>query len=104
MGYTRSTRYSLRPGGVKYSKETGQEIPRTGKIADEGKFKGAQLFKATWEMIEHDEVYKAGKERWKIEVEGKQPDKPKAKPRREEEVEAQSKEQGKTRRRAGSED
>ncbi|KAJ9116390.1 hypothetical protein QFC22_004831 [Naganishia vaughanmartiniae] len=71
MGRTRSLRYALRPGGRKYDKTTGREMERTGKVADEGKLKGARVFEAVLERIEGDVVYAEAKGRWRIEVEGK---------------------------------
>jgi len=73
MGYTRSTRYALRPAGRKYSASTGLEIPRTGEIADEEKYRGAKVFKEVWKRLEADPKYEQGKERWRVEVEGKKP-------------------------------
>lgn len=64
MGYTRSTRYALRPGGRKYDKTTGKEIKRTGHVADESKYKGAQEFKKVWERVEEDDVYAEQKIEW----------------------------------------
>jgi hypothetical protein len=73
MGRTRSLRYALRPGGRKYDKETGQEIERTGEVADQGKLKGAQIFEDHLKVIERDEVYVAAKNAWRVEVEGRKP-------------------------------
>jgi hypothetical protein len=71
MGYTRSTRYALRPGGRKYSSSTGIEIPRTGEIADQEKYNGSLLFKQRWKDVEEDEVYSRLRGEWEVEVEGK---------------------------------
>lgn len=64
MGRTRSLRYALRPGGRKYDKTTGSEIKRTGKVADESKLRGAQVFEACLKRIEGDEVYADAKKNW----------------------------------------
>lgn len=64
MGRTRSLRYALRPGGRKYDKLTGEEMKRTGKVADEGKLKGAKIFEACLKKIEEDEVYAKAKKEW----------------------------------------
>ncbi len=73
MGYTRSTRYALRPGGRKYDQDTGEEIPRTGEIADQEKYEGSLIFKEYRKKIEEDETYVEAKEEWRVEVEGKKP-------------------------------
>jgi hypothetical protein len=70
MGYTRSTRYALRPSGRKYSPSTGLEVPRTGKIWDGEKYRGARVFKDVWERVEADGRYEEERARWKVEVEG----------------------------------
>lgn len=64
MGRTRSLRYALRPGGRKYDKTTGEEMKRTGKVADESKLKGAKIFEACLKRIEGDEVYAKAKKDW----------------------------------------
>ncbi|KAI5450603.1 hypothetical protein NCC49_002862 [Naganishia albida] len=64
MGRTRSLRYALRPGGRKYDKTTGQEMKRTGKVADDSKLKGAKIFEACLKRIEGDEVYAKAKKEW----------------------------------------
>ena len=70
MGYTRSTRYALRPGGRKYSSSTGAEIPRTGEIADQEKYNGSLIFKQRWKDVEEDEVYSRLRGEWEVGVEG----------------------------------
>ena len=55
MGRTRSLRYALRPGGRKYTE--GEEMPRTGKIYDQGKLDGAETFKRYEHNCWHDPVY-----------------------------------------------
>jgi hypothetical protein len=73
MGYTRSTRYALRPSGRKYNASTGAEMSRTGEIWDEEKYRGASVFKDAWKRVEGDEMYASERARWEVEVEGKRP-------------------------------
>jgi hypothetical protein len=73
MGYTRSTRYALRPSGRKYNPSTGAEMSRTGDIWDEEKYRGASVFKDAWKRVEGDEMYASERARWEVEVEGKRP-------------------------------
>lgn len=73
MGYTRSTRYALRPSGRKYNPSTGAEMSRTGEIWDEEKYRGASVFKSAWKRVEGDEIYASERARWEVEVEGKRP-------------------------------
>ena len=95
MGRTRSLRYALRPGGRKYEsssleggnkdedkdkdaggnhgkgkasgkgKGKGKEIPRTGKVYDEEKSRGARVFEDHLERVWADEVYLAWWEEWR---------------------------------------
>jgi hypothetical protein len=71
MGRTRSLRYALRPGGRKYNRETGKEMERTGKVADEGKLRGAQIFEGRLKLVEEDEVYAKRKAEWVAKYEAK---------------------------------
>ena len=91
MGRTRSLRYALRPGGRKYESskraigdkteseteekgkgkgsgkgnEKGKEIPRTGKVHDEEKLRGARVFEGHLERVWADEVYLASWSVWR---------------------------------------
>lgn len=68
MGRTRSLRYALRPGGQKYTKgEHGKKEPmdRTGKVYDEEKLKGANVFEGFVDRCWADDVYNGAFERWR---------------------------------------
>ena len=93
MGRTRSLRYALRKGGKKYepsksinpsaaAKDEGKDedgtyqvkratgerlkvIPRTGKVYDEEKLRGAEIFRSYEGRCWDDEVYKAAFDDWK---------------------------------------
>ncbi|RXK39494.1 hypothetical protein M231_03163 [Tremella mesenterica] len=94
MGRTRSLRYALRRGGKKYgtssstgaatgeSETTGgrvgkqptrKEIPRTGKIYDEEKSKGASIFENYVKRCWEDETYVSAFEEWKAKHNTQQP-------------------------------
>lgn len=65
MGKTRSLRYALRPGGKKYDTKTGQEIAKSGDVADQSKYEGAQIFAQCLDRINEDAVYAKRKKAWK---------------------------------------
>ncbi|WWD15960.1 hypothetical protein CI109_100384 [Kwoniella shandongensis] len=64
MGRTRSLRYALRPGGRKYSPTSGEEMARTGKVYDEEKRKGAEVFEGYVDKCWADEVYSQAYASW----------------------------------------
>ncbi|WVW83044.1 hypothetical protein I302_105061 [Kwoniella bestiolae CBS 10118] len=65
MGRTRSLRYALRPGGKKYDTSTGKEQKRTGKVYDQGKLDGANVYEGWLDKCWGDEAYKKAWEDWK---------------------------------------
>ncbi len=71
MGRTRSLRYALRPGGRKYDPADGQEMERTGEVADQSKLEGAKIFETFLKRVEEDEVYVKTKADWVDKYESK---------------------------------
>nr|XP_018263806.1 uncharacterized protein I303_03679 [Kwoniella dejecticola CBS 10117]OBR85964.1 hypothetical protein I303_03679 [Kwoniella dejecticola CBS 10117] len=65
MGRTRSLRYALRPGGKKYDPATGKEQKRTGKVYDQGKLDGANIYENYLDECWSDKVYKKAWDDWK---------------------------------------
>lgn len=65
MGKTRSMRYAMRPGGRKYDQRTGQEIAKSGDIADQSKYDGAQIFASYLAKVNEDAAYAKRKHDWK---------------------------------------
>ena len=68
MGRTRSLRYALRPGGKKYNTDADghrEAMQRTGKVYDDGKLKGANVFEGYLDRCWADEEYKRAFERWR---------------------------------------
>ncbi|WWC89987.1 uncharacterized protein L201_004917 [Kwoniella dendrophila CBS 6074] len=65
MGRTRSLRYALRPGGRKYDEKTGKENKRTGKVYDQSKLDGANIYESWLDKCWNDEQYKKAWENWK---------------------------------------
>ncbi|WWD01306.1 hypothetical protein V866_008249 [Kwoniella sp. B9012] len=65
MGRTRSLRYALRPGGRKYDPSTGEERQRTGKVYDQSKLEGAEVYEKWLGKCWDDECYKKAWESWR---------------------------------------
>ncbi|WVQ69995.1 uncharacterized protein L199_008219 [Kwoniella botswanensis] len=65
MGRTRSLRYALRPGGRKYDPSTGEARERTGKVYDQGKLEGAEVYEKWLGKCWDDECYKKAWESWR---------------------------------------
>ncbi|MBL0942440.1 MAG: DUF4385 domain-containing protein [Alphaproteobacteria bacterium] len=64
MGYTRARRYANHQGGLKYDKQTGQELPYA--IEDQVKAQSARIFYAKWREAEANPHYQKLKKEWKI--------------------------------------
>nr|XP_019002035.1 uncharacterized protein I203_05171 [Kwoniella mangroviensis CBS 8507]OCF65496.1 hypothetical protein I203_05171 [Kwoniella mangroviensis CBS 8507] len=65
MGRTRSLRYALRPGGRKYDPSTGKERKRTGKVYDQGKLDGAEIYEKWLGKCWDNMVYRKAWESWR---------------------------------------
>ncbi|OCF41313.1 hypothetical protein I317_04884 [Kwoniella heveanensis CBS 569] len=65
MGRTRSLRYALRKGGRKYDPSTGKEQARTGKVYDQDKLDGANVYESWLDKCWADEEYSRAWEGWK---------------------------------------
>ncbi|WRT67182.1 uncharacterized protein IL334_004148 [Kwoniella shivajii] len=65
MGRTRSLRYALRPGGKKYDSQTGKEFKRSGKIYDQGKLDGANVYEDYLGKCWDDLKYKKSWDGWR---------------------------------------
>ncbi|WVF72191.1 hypothetical protein IAT40_007003 [Kwoniella sp. CBS 6097] len=65
MGRTRSLRYALRKGGRKYDPSTGEEKERTGKVYDQGKLDGANIYEKWLDRCWANEEYSRAWEEWK---------------------------------------
>ncbi|WVQ98768.1 hypothetical protein IAU59_005899 [Kwoniella sp. CBS 9459] len=65
MGRTRSLRYALRKGGRKYDPSTGEEQERTGKVYDQGKLDGANIYEKWLDRCWANEEYSRAWDAWK---------------------------------------
>lgn len=71
MGYTRSKRYANHRGGRKYDRHGGAELPPD---PDPVKAASAEVFRAAWDEVEADPVYRRLREQHRAEHEGRRAD------------------------------